>query len=65
MIIEIEQPVAVPGCPVKSKLVDVSVNGDEATVCVYPDGSWALLRAEGDADLITDWTFVCDAVEVT
>ena len=60
MNIELHPPTSLPGCPDKSKLVNVTVNGDEATVRVWPDGGWQLLRAVGDADKITDWTFTAD-----
>ena len=56
--ITIEPPINVPDCT--SKLITAHVNGDEAHIRVWPDGCWQLLRAEGDADKITDWSFVID-----
>lgn len=56
MTITIEPPINVPDCT--SKLVTAYVNGDEAQIRTWPDGSWQLLRAEGDAEKIQDWSFV-------
>lgn len=58
MTITIHPPISVPGCEQRSLLYTVVVNGDEASVRVWPDGGWQLLRAEGDADRIEDWTFI-------
>ena len=56
--ITIDQPINVPHC--ESKLITVHVNGDEAHIRTWPDGGWQLMRAEGDADKITDWTFAAE-----
>jgi len=62
MQITIHPPTSIPGCPDHSKLVAVEVDGDEASVRVWPDRGWQLLRASGEADKITDWTFVADTL---
>lgn len=56
--ITIHPAINIPDCT--SKLITAYVNNDEAHIRVWPDGCWQLLRAEGDADKITDWSFVID-----
>lgn len=62
MTITIHPPTSVPDCPAHSQLVTIEVDGDEASVRVWPDRGWQLLRSSGNADIITDWTFVADTI---